>query len=472
MQMEQRWEWLGLGVLGTLALGCASGEGPGRRARNGPAQEERFRGKSEHGQPDEEELKRGTGISQVGRVVAGGPVLPSTVSPGVDQERLWSESDDWEPIIAADRSSDHVYQMTTRLDARRSRVMFRASSDGGVTWGPDQLIWDAARQQYDPQLAVSGDGTVFACWLEVPRWETLVARSFDHGATWTAPVVVENNVAWTDHPWLTVSDDGQDVYVAFNMEDSFVVSSHDGGVTFERPVLTHESEHIWYHTGGAVAPDGTVYFAGAEYSQFYNGRIRVSVLRSTDRGASFQKTVLDRSEAAPPCEYSAGCYWGFLGPCTGLAIDSAGTVMVAYNAGRELGGPQQIYVRTSANGVAWRPAKQISFDNEAANNAFPVVVSGPAPGDFSVVWQGDRTGNTSAWNTWMRRTFDGGVTWEPEVQLSTRPDGAPYKTSKGYAFPYGDYMSAACDGRGRVHALWGAAESYNGPGGTWYTCTK
>jgi hypothetical protein len=472
--MVQRWNWVGLGLV-ALALGCTSDSTEGRRARAGQVargQDERYRGESEHGGPDEDELKRGTGISQVGEVVAGGPALLSKDSPGVDVDRLWSHFDDWEPIVAADRSNDNVYQMTTRLDGRRAWVVFRSSADGGATWTNDRLVSESPRQQYDPQLAVSGDGTVFACWLEVPGWETLLARSPNYGRTWTTPVVVESNLPWTDHPWLAVSEDGQDVYIAFNMGDSFVVASHDGGRTFRRPVRTHQTGRTWYHTGGAVAPDGTVYFGAAEYHDRYDGTIRVNVLRSTDGGRTFQGRILDRSEAAPYCDYSPGCYWGFLGPCTGLAVDSEGTVVVAYNAGRELTQPQQIYVRVSQNGVHWTRPEQISFDNRYADNAFPVVVAGLAPGEFSVVWQSNRTGNTATWNTWMRRTRDGGRTWESEVLLSPRPDGASYKTSKGYRFPYGDYMSAACDGRGRVQAIWGASRSYNGPGGTWYTRAK
>lgn len=467
--MARGWNSIGLGLLAGLALACTSEHGEGRKARL--AQEERYRGRSERDGPDEDELKRGTGISQVGRVVPGGPAQPSGLSPGVELDRLWSEFDDWEPVVAADRFSSHVYQMTTRLDGRRAWVVFRVSSDGGATFGTDRLLWRTTRQQYDPQLAVADDGTVFACWLEVPRWETLLSRSSDQGETWTPPVVVEHNLAWTDHPCLAVSGDGQHVYVAFNKEDSYVVSSHDGGATFGLPVRTHQTGRTWYHTGGAVAPDGAVYFGGAEYHPNYNGPTRVNVLRSADGGATFEKFFLDLSLSPPLCNEVPGCYWGFIGPGTGLAVDSEGTILFAYNAGHVFKEPQQIYVRVSKDGIHWGDALQISVLEKEADNAFPVVVSGPQPGDFSVVWQAD-DGDILSWNTWMRRTLDGGLTWGPEARLSTRPDGAPYKTVKGYAFPYGDYMGATCDGDGNVHAIWGAGASYDGPGGTWFARTK
>jgi hypothetical protein len=73
------------------------------------------------------------------------------------------------------------------------------------------------------------------------------------------------------------------------------------------------------------------------------------------------------------------------------------------------------------------------------------------------------------WNTWYRRTTDGGRTWEKAVRLSDLSEGAPYHQDGGYAFPYGDYMELAVDDNGRNYAIWGEGLSYVGPGGTWFT---
>jgi hypothetical protein len=454
-----------------VCAACVGGERAARKAR--ADQEERYRGKPEGGEPEEGELKRGSGISQLGLVTPGGRAQPSSTTAGADEDRLWSAYDDWEPVVAADKNSDWVYQMTTRLDGpTRAWVIFRASSDGGESYGPDQIIARSTRQQYDPQVAIAEDGSVLVCWLEVPQWETMFARSADHGRTWTAPVSVESSLNWTDHPWIAISPDGLDVHIAFNKTDSWVVSSHDGGATFLPPVRTHATGRTWYHTGGVVTPDGAVYFAGAEYHPRYDGPARVSVLRSTDRGASFAKIPIDRSLAPPPCDDVPGCYWGFIGPGTGIAADSLGSLMVVYNAGRTFKKAQQIYVRTSDDGLTWREAMQVSDPTQDSDCAFPVVAAGVLPGEFHVVWQGDRDGDMHHWNTWTRRTQDGGLTWGPIVPLSTRGAGADYQSPKGYAFPYGDYMNASVDGRGRLHAIWGAGRSYNGPGGTWYTRMK
>jgi len=86
----------------------------------------------------------------------------STAAPGWDSERVWSGQDDWEPFVAADRSSSYVYQMTTRFNARLSGIFIRKSDDGGRTWYPDHLIAPITEWQADPQVQVADNGTVFA----------------------------------------------------------------------------------------------------------------------------------------------------------------------------------------------------------------------------------------------------------------------------------------------------------------------
>ena len=102
-------------------------------------------------------------------------------------------------------------------------------------------------------------------------------------------------------------------------------------------------------------------------------------------------------------------------------------------------------------------------------DGFPAVAAGPAAGDFRLIWQDTRGGGVSSWNSWQRRTTNGGATWSAAVKLSDLATGAPYKSAAGYAFPYGDYLEIAVDGWGRGHFIWGAGASYTGPGGTWYT---
>ncbi|MGB9651771.1 MAG: hypothetical protein WCB01_08205, partial [Candidatus Cybelea sp.] len=77
-------------------------------------------------------------------------------------ERLWGAPGEtrWEPVVAADPHAPWVYQMST--GQRPDYLLFRASSDGGRTWGPQRHLCHRGVRvpfQYDPQIAVTGGGT-------------------------------------------------------------------------------------------------------------------------------------------------------------------------------------------------------------------------------------------------------------------------------------------------------------------------
>ena len=308
---------------------------------------------------------------------------------GFDEERVWSGGDDWEPHVAADPVRPYVYQFTTRWIAPNYTVVARRSTDGGATWDSDTVLFPSGKPQADPYARVAEDGTVYVVWMEV--WDTMLARSDDFGLTWSPPVEVAPGLPFTDLPSLALSPSGQDVYVALNASDSWVVASHDFGRSFGPPVQTSSDNRYYFHRGGAVAPDGTVYFGATHYAQSYQGDVVVQVLRSTDGGASWDSIDVDVSKELPDCPWSPGCFFGFLGPTASVAVDASGTAMVIYNAGVEPGAPQQIWVRASSDGgVSWTPRRLVSRPNRATDNSFPAGAVGATPGGCRIVWQPDR----------------------------------------------------------------------------------
>ena len=78
-----------------------------------------------------ERKERSTGLSLTAQTDVQTRPRSSAAAPGWDSERVWSGNDDWEPFVAADRSSSYVYQMTTRFNAQLSGIFIRRSADGG-----------------------------------------------------------------------------------------------------------------------------------------------------------------------------------------------------------------------------------------------------------------------------------------------------------------------------------------------------
>ena len=433
---------------------------------------------------NDEKKKTASGISYLEQTTVAATPGPAA-APGWDVERVMSGQDDWEPANAVDPvNGNYVYQLTTRYTGPKAcqncklpAIILRRSVDGGANWLPDQFLAATTKSQYDPQIEVAATGHVYAVWLDAFTPGTTFTKSIDRGVTWSQGISWAGKgkkPQWNDKPWLIISRDGQHVYIGFNSSDSYVVSSHDFGATFSAPVKTNNDTRYWFHSGGAVSPSNPMvaYFATSNFSsgQNYAGDANVVVLKTTNGGTSWTSTLVDTSREVPPCAWAAGCYTGFLGSTAVMAIDSAGTLMIVYHVNGTPGVPEQMYVRTSTDGVTWSARQQISVPSATVHNAFPGIAAHPnIANDFRVTWQDDRMLSQTGWNTWYRRTTNGGSSWTADIRLSDLTSGAPYKSANGYAFPYGDYHELSGDSGGRNHVIWGAGASYTGPGGTWYT---
>ncbi|MEA2521116.1 MAG: hypothetical protein QOI81_762 [Actinomycetota bacterium] len=401
---------------------------------------------------------------------------PPTSPPpaGFSNEALWSSADDWEPNVALDPSSSYVYELTTRYSHFCSNgqghcMVFRASSNGGTTWGADSLVCPCKQAQNDPVMKVATDGTIYQ--VHMNSYAVVFQKSSNHGATWSAPVDLKalSGLSFTDKPWIAISPSGQDVYIAFNSTDSYIAVSHDFGATFSAPVKTNSDALYWFAEGGVVAPNGNVYFSESAEQNAANpvGPIKLAVISSTNGGASWTTTTVDNSQQQPTCPVKT-CPADFWGAQAAIAVDGAGTAMVVYAKSSVSGGPMSLYEATSTNGVTWTAPVALGSGGTHVGADFPAVAAGPTAGDFRVAWMDDRNG-TTAFNVWYRSTANAGGSFSPQVRLSNLGTGAPYKTAGGFAFTYGDYFSMAVNATGKTYAIWGEGPSYAGPGGTWST---
>ncbi len=406
-------------------------------------------------------------------------------TPGWQGEQRFGAGNDWEPDIAADPSSDYVYMATTRFgsllcaNCARPSIIYRVSDDGGHTWGPEKYLCKGCDNwQYDPTIDVADDGTVFMSWLS-NGWSTWVVSSTDNGQTWSPRVDAKGDIAWSDHGFVTVSPDGQDVYVAFsgNKEwlgykgNNFVAASHDGGATFADPVRTNPNDDLYYYDySGTVLSDDTVVIAVATVSNIpYARRLqRYLVVRSTDGGLSWEQIWVDTGKRQPFC-YTTGCRKDHWAGLSSVDSDAADNLMYVYTVARAVGKGQLTYVMTSTDGgQTWLGPTRLSKTKVGSRRviaAFPDVV-GVGAGDFRVVWMDNRNGRFR-WNVYHRQTLDGGMTWDAAADISDATSGAPYKHPAGFDGDYGDYLGIDANMAGQTVAAWGEAFSYWGPGGTW-----
>lgn len=387
------------------------------------------------------------------------------------------EGDEWEPAIATD-SYGHVYIFypqyvtypgcTTCPSPTMALVI---SSDGGNTWAAPKMISAPGSGQWDAQISVDPlDGkTVYAAWLQDNKSDIAVAKSTDFGATWTT-VVADSTNAGTDKPVLVVR--GKDIYVAYNhAQKVWVSSSHDGGQTWNSININQNSHLGWSLAGGgAITPDGAVYFSWAGYTQNggAKGPVNLYVSKSRDGGSTWATSVLDVSGAPPDCS-AYFCGWAYLGAQATMTSDSAGNLYALWNSGSVDKGPERIYFATSTDGVQWSAKRDISAAPQGIANAFPAVASGGA-NDIRIAWMDARSNHM--WNVYYRSSADGGKTWSSEKTLSTYVPNYSYITADGFSFPFGDYFSMRVDPNGVAHVVWGEGLNYDTPGSIWYTKGK
>jgi hypothetical protein len=437
-------------------------------------------GDEDEGQDAEAKARPGRPTNQVWPAGAQVGAVTNLAAPGWTGESVMdSTQDDWEPAIAADPQGTYAYVLTTRYsepkacgNCPKTQIWLYRSTDGGQTWGTPSRICNCpgTASQNDPQIEVGADGAVYAVWMDDYNPGVVFARSTDHGVTWSAPLAVKSkSMKFTDKPILAISPSGQDVYINFNSSDNYFVASHNFGASFSAPVKTNGTDGRYYFAGGgAVLPNGTIVFTDSSFTQTSTGPVFVHVIRSTNGGASWTQTQVASTPQQPTC-VANGCPVDFYGTIPAIAADAAGKLVLTYTGPTVAQGPQRVYaIRSTDGGVTWSAPTDLGGPQGANANFSAIAATGT--GDFRMYFMDARNG-PDAWNTWYRRSTDGGVTWGAEVKISDATSGPAYVNPNGFGEPYGDYGEIDITATGTTLAIWGEGPDYIGPGGCWINRT-
>ncbi len=417
-----------------------------------------------------------------------GKVTPITGTPAAGwfgEKVVDATVDDWEPAIAADPKSKHVYVLTTRYgvpepcqgNCPSPVIELLISPDNGATWSTAKpLCVCAGKGQFDPIIeVVPNNGAVYALFMiEFNVWFT---KSLDHGQTWSTAVPTYGNVAWNDKPVIAMSNDGKDVYASWNGPtggDPWIAQSHDAGATWTQTKVI-DTKRYYFAFGADVASDGTVYFSESGITYTASGKggkvegpIEHHVFVSQDKGTTWQDHLVATVQPGIPC-VAVGCTTDFYVGHTALTVDGSGNggnAVVLYDGATTDGGLQTIHASRSSNhGGTWTAGSPISASGE--QSTAPAITS-TGNGDVRAwYYQTSGGGNVDAWNIWYRTSTNGGSTWSAPLRISDAGTGAPYKTGAGFAEVYGDYGEIAITSAGKTIATWGEGISYTGPGGVW-----
>ena len=395
----------------------------------------------------------------------------SAATTGWAGETIVGSDNTWEPYIAADPSAPYVYVIYNDFSGAKACgncpspfMVVRTSSDGGATFGPQVRLCQCPHVgfQYDPTLAVTSTGTVYAVWMN--NYTIVFSKSSDHGATWSAPLTVSGKLS-SDKPWMGISKNGTDIYITFTKGtggDLYETHSHDSGATFSTAQLigTVSGTHYFYSNGLAVLPNGTAVMSASLYPnsnrQSSNSPISITTFRTTNGGTTWSRVTVDTVYAGPTYITSS---------TTTLAADASGTLVAEYGGSTSAGANGNIWVQRSTDGgLTWSGKTLLTPATGGGDASFPAIV-GSASGDFRLTYMDSRTG---AWNVWYRASTDGGLTWSADAKVSDATNGASYKSAAGFTAPYGDYDGIAITNLGKSVAVMGESASFTaGPGNIW-----
>ncbi len=146
------------------------------------------------------------------------------------------------PVIAVKGSNVYIAWQDDTSTPGKAKTFFRASHDGGVTFGlPIMFLGAGGAHQH--RIIAEGASSVYLVWTQTVSHnkEIYFAASHDGGDTFntTGGINLSNNPAKSDSPVIAAY--GNNVYVVWHDETPTTVSqtnnqfyrvSHDGGITF------------------------------------------------------------------------------------------------------------------------------------------------------------------------------------------------------------------------------------------------
>lgn len=419
-----------------------------------------------------------------------GAVLPS--APETNATNLgFCGGDDWEPEIAA--SGRDVYVGIAHFPGDPScdpasggprEIYVRSSADGGRTFG--QLV-ALPRLGYPNvvDVVVTIDEVTHAVYVSFLAFGTgfatdvLVAKSTDHGATWTTTKVNGPLCTACDHPWLVANDDN--VYVMYaSGKNHFLSRSADGGATWSESLVLQDT-HVAFPEGAVLDAAGNAWFAWGDCFGSCTGKT-AAIYQVSKTTAGTSETAFARvaeGSAGPHCPPSVACGFAYWGPQDDVAIDAAGNLYLVWqdNLPNRPGRPPIVQLSSCSAGTDctdsanWHYVGRVDDKTAsgcAGGNCYALYprVEGGSAGEISVIWMDDRLGepldHNNGWNVWYRTSTNGGLSWTGASARVSQFDPARSEShANGFEFPYGDYQGIDLL-KSRAVMVWGEGHNYVG----------
>lgn len=357
-----------------------------------------------------------------------------------------------EPHLATHPDNPHilvgVWQQDRWSNGSARALVAATSLDGGRRWtrtplpfsrcgGGNVLNGGDYERASDPWVSYSPNGVVHAMSLSTTGGAyqpgsanaMLASRSFDHGRTWTPPATLirDSTAAFNDKNAITADPfDAAYVYAvwdrliaATDRGPTYFARSTDGGASWEpaRAIYDPGTRNQTIGNIVAVLPGGVLVNVFNRIDNPLGGpqRARVTVIRSTDHGATW----------SAPIDVAELLAIGTRDPVSGLAVRDGsivptiaagpgGELYVAWQDARFSAGVRDgiALSRSNDGGLSW--STPVRVNGAPGVPAFTPSLHVAADGTVGVSYYDLRSDTATAplsTDAWLARSRDGGATW-------------------------------------------------------------
>jgi len=202
-------------------------------------------------------------------------------------------------------------------------LVLRRSTDGGLTWGPMQLVHEVGGNApitigNPAPIVTRNNNTVHLLFTQDNR-RLFYTQSADDGLTWAVPIEHTDALKMVDFPWVRIATGP--VHGIQRQDDSLLVTMwfcdaepHAKEKRYRAGVLLGDTSGTHWRAGGLVAEsiprlnectvlerrDGALYLNMRAYKAGYR-----AISESTDGGRTWSEPTLDKQLPDPTCQGSA-----------------------------------------------------------------------------------------------------------------------------------------------------------------------
>jgi hypothetical protein len=396
-------------------------------------------------------------ISVLRRLSASVPVIAAlmaytTPSSGADAEWVniqlnrdqTTEVQNEEQIAINPRNPDNMVAVWRDFRTGVRRVGWGYTFDGGESWTEGGLITEPNYPfQSDPGVTADKDGNFYAVVLSyaggsIQSNGLFVLESTNGGVTWGDPLQVVDGVpdVFEDKEFIacdrTYGRHSGNLYVTWTRfgtaTDILARRSTDSGRSWSNTVTVSDETSVQFPIP-VVGRNGELYIAWTSYDK---SAIMLDV--STDGGASFG-TDHEVISVYQPSTALAGAINAYSSPHMDADISNgiySGRVYIAFMDRRNGQRDFDIWLISSDNmGLTWTEPVRINDDQpNNGRDQFHPWLTVDNLGIVTAVWLDRRHDPQNlTYHCYISQSTDGGVTWSPNVQVSTEP------SDPTYAFP-------------------------------------